>query len=75
MQYIVPLLESSCEAIQAADYPKAMERFLKLSLPVTYVWLLGFYAFFHVWLNLLAELLRFGDRDLLLRVFAGRQCT
>jgi diacylglycerol O-acyltransferase-1 len=39
-----------------------MERFLKLSPPVTYVWLLGFYAFFHVWLNLLAEVLRFGDR-------------
>ena len=28
-----------------------------------YVWLAGFYAFFHVWLNLLAELLRFGDRQ------------
>jgi hypothetical protein len=26
------------------------------------VWLLGFYTFFHLWLNILAELLRFGDR-------------
>ena len=26
------------------------------------MWLAGFYAFFHVWLNVLAELLRFGDR-------------
>ena len=35
---------------------------MKLALPVTYTWLTGFYAFFHVWLNFLAELLRFGDR-------------
>ena len=26
------------------------------------MWLAGFYVFFHVWMNLLAELLRFGDR-------------
>lgn len=88
------------------DYPKLLERLIKLSLPVTcvvrplggqaaslllrchpgcrstrgdsapsprprlqpapppcsYVWLAGFYVFFHVWMNLLAEVLRFGDR-------------
>ena len=32
------------------------------TLLTRYVWLAGFYAFFHVWLNVLAELLRFGDR-------------
>jgi len=35
---------------------------LKLSIPSTYIWLLGFYGFFHCFLNLTAELLRFGDR-------------
>lgn len=40
----------------------AFERLLKLALPSTYVWLLMFYTFFHLWLNLLAELTRFGDR-------------
>jgi diacylglycerol O-acyltransferase-1 len=27
------------------------------------VWLIGFYAFFHSYMNVLAELLRFGDRE------------
>ena len=35
---------------------------LKLSIASTYVWLLLFYGFFHCFLNLTAELLRFGDR-------------
>ena len=29
---------------------------------IPYAWLLMFYLFFHLWLNLLAELTRFGDR-------------
>jgi diacylglycerol O-acyltransferase-1 len=28
-----------------------------------FVWLLGFYSLFHLWLNILAELLKFGDRE------------
>jgi diacylglycerol O-acyltransferase-1 len=35
---------------------------LKLSISSTYIWLLVFYGFFHCFLNLTAELLRFGDR-------------
>ena len=35
---------------------------LKLAIPNTYVWLIFFYLYFHLFLNLLAELLRFGDR-------------
>ena len=35
---------------------------LKLAIASTYIWLLVFYAFFHVFLNLMAEVLRFGDR-------------
>jgi hypothetical protein len=38
------------------------ERLLYAALPVTYLWLLMFYLVFHLFLNLLAELLRFGDR-------------
>ncbi|RVX05457.1 Diacylglycerol O-acyltransferase 1 [Vitis vinifera] len=41
----------------------ALERILKLSVPNLYVWLCMFYCFFHLWLNILAELLRFGDRE------------
>ena len=40
-----------------------LERVLKLSIPTLYVWLCGFYCLFHLWLNILAELTRFGDRQ------------
>ena len=33
-----------------------------VAVPSFIVWLLGFYALFHCWLNILAELLRFADR-------------
>lgn len=39
-----------------------VEVLLKLCIPNTYCWLAFFYLYFHLLLNLLAELLRFGDR-------------
>ena len=44
------------------DLILVFERLLKLTIPVTYIWLLGFYMLFHLFLNFLAEALRFGDR-------------
>jgi len=38
------------------------EYVLKLALANTYIWLLSFYGFFHLYLNLIAEILCFGDR-------------
>jgi diacylglycerol O-acyltransferase-1 len=38
------------------------EYWLKLSIPNTYLWLMTFYFYFHLYFNLCAELLRFGDR-------------
>ena len=35
----------------------------QLALPNMYAWLCMFYCLFHLWLNILAELLRFGDRE------------
>jgi hypothetical protein len=42
---------------------RLLERVLKLSVPVLYFWLVMFYMFFHLWMNILAELLCFGDRE------------
>lgn len=39
----------------AANMLVSVERLLTLAVPNTYFWLLGFYAFFHLTLNLLAE--------------------
>jgi diacylglycerol O-acyltransferase-1 len=61
-QYVKPTLDTVIAPMQARNIPAVLERLMKLSLPSTYVWLLGFYFYFHLWLNLLAEITRFGDR-------------
>jgi hypothetical protein len=50
------------EPLQKMNIAELGERVIKLSIPNTYVWLLVFYLYFHLWLNLLAELTLFGDR-------------
>jgi hypothetical protein len=45
------------------DWLHLSERVLRLALPNTYAWLGMFYCLFHLWLNILAELLCFGDRE------------
>ncbi|KAG2424572.1 hypothetical protein HXX76_014452 [Chlamydomonas incerta] len=62
-QYITPAVDNSLVPLQKLDLPRVAERVLKLALPSTYAWLLGFYCLFHLWLNVLAELTRFGDRE------------
>ena len=61
-QYAVPTVRNSLKPMDEADWVHLIERVLKLSTTSLYVWLLGFYAFFHSFLNATAELLRFGDR-------------
>ncbi|EFA85004.1 diacylglycerol O-acyltransferase 1 [Heterostelium album PN500] len=62
-QYMVPLVENSVLPMEQYDFVRIIERIMKLSLPNLYVWLLGFYVFFHLYLNICAELTRFGDRE------------
>ncbi|KAJ6698932.1 STEROL O-ACYLTRANSFERASE [Salix purpurea] len=61
-QYINPIVQNSQHPLKG-NLLYATERILKLSVPNLYVWLCMFYCFFHLWLNILAELLRFGDRE------------
>ena len=61
-QYIMPTLNNAMIPMHNMDHLAIIERILKLSIPNTYVWLLVFYFYFHLWLNLLAELTCFGDR-------------
>jgi len=62
-QYMMPAAESSVQYLLKGDYLRVFEHLLKMAIPSTYIWLLGFYVFFHLYLNLLAEVLRFGDRE------------
>ncbi|KAJ4851152.1 Diacylglycerol O-acyltransferase 1 [Turnera subulata] len=61
-QYINPIVQNSQHPLKG-DLLYGLERVLKLSVPNLYVWLCMFYCLFHLWLNILAELLRFGDRE------------
>ncbi|XP_047311045.1 diacylglycerol O-acyltransferase 1-like [Impatiens glandulifera] len=61
-QYINPIVKNSQHPLKG-NLLTGLERVLKLSVPILYVWLCMFYCFFHLWLNILAELLRFGDRE------------
>ncbi|VDM74761.1 unnamed protein product [Strongylus vulgaris] len=44
------------------DY-RCLERLLKLAIPNLIIWLIGFYTIFHSLLNLVAEILKFADRE------------
>ncbi|CAN4084791.1 unnamed protein product [Withania somnifera] len=61
-QYINPIVQNSQHPLKG-NLLYAIERVLKLSVPNLYVWLCMFYCVFHLWLNILAELLCFGDRE------------
>lgn len=62
-QHMKPSLEEAMLPMKQLDITAVLFRFLALTIPSTYVWLLGFYWFFHLWLNLLAEVTRFSDRE------------
>ncbi|PAN17638.1 hypothetical protein PAHAL_3G145800 [Panicum hallii] len=61
-QYINPIVVNSQHPLKGGLL-NAVETVLKLSLPNVYLWLCMFYCLFHLWLNILAEILRFGDRE------------
>mmetsp|Transcript_23027 Transcript_23027/g.27248 ORF Transcript_23027/g.27248 Transcript_23027/m.27248 type:complete len:717 (-) Transcript_23027:515-2665(-) len=68
-QVISPPLGEMIKELEAHDQKYAMFSFEimtkylpKLTIACTYTWLLVFYAYFHLFFNLLAEILKFGDR-------------
>ncbi|KAI9105627.1 MBOAT, membrane-bound O-acyltransferase family-domain-containing protein [Phlyctochytrium arcticum] len=61
-QYAAPTLRNSLKAIDQLNFVHLVERVLKLSIVSVVIWLLMFYVFFHCALNMLAEVMRFGDR-------------
>ena len=63
-QTVSPTVDRLVANIQAGrlDPLEAAESLVKLAIPNTYIWLLVFYFYFHLFMNLLAELLCFGDR-------------
>lgn len=62
-QYAAPLLQNSTATVAAMDLASIIERVMKLSTISLVIWLAGFFALFQSFLNGLAELMRFGDRN------------
>lgn len=62
-QYMEPTIQNSLKPLAESDWGRILERLLKLAIPNTYLWLCMFYLLFHLWLNILGELTRFGDRE------------
>jgi diacylglycerol O-acyltransferase-1 len=62
-QYAAPLLQNSTATVAALDVASIIERVMKLSTVSLVIWLAGFFALFQSFLNGLAELMRFGDRN------------
>ena len=61
-QYLHPTVMNAMASLRTLNYINLLERILKIAIPNGCVWLLMFYAVFHSYLNVIAELLRFGDR-------------
>ena len=59
----MPTVANSMKFMKNDDYIMMVERVMKLAIPNVYGWILMFYAFFHCWMNFLAELTRFSDRN------------
>jgi len=62
-QYAVPLLHNSVDDISKVRGLNILERVMKLSTISLVCWLAGFFALFQSFLNALAEVMRFGDRE------------
>lgn len=60
IQYIEPLILNFNPHNTNLFY--RCERLLRLALPNTYCWIVFFFIFFHLYLNILSELLYFADR-------------
>lgn len=62
-QYGAPLLRNSMDGMIQLNVTSILERLMKLSTISLVCWLAGFFALFQSFLNALAELTRFGDRN------------
>ena len=62
-QWIVPTVSNSVLPFRQMQFSQMLERLLKLAIPNHVIWLIWFYLFFHSFLNIVAELTKFADRE------------
>lgn len=59
-QYVLPVTTAS---IQNDSFLRLFDDLVAVSVPGIILWLLGFYAYFHCWLNAKAELVMYANRE------------
>lgn len=64
-QHMIPVCKDSVKPIQEGDYLKVLVNTLKIAVPGAYLWLSMFYAMFHSYMNMWAEITYFADRMIL----------
>lgn len=74
-QWVIPLVKNSVAPFSEMDLKRCLERVLKLAIPNHLIWLMFFYTYFHSAMNLLAELLRFADREFYLDFWNAETIT
>ena len=62
-QYVVPSVDNTFQPMENGNALLILEGLMKIAVPNFIIWLLGFYAIFHVYLNILGEITRFSDRQ------------
>lgn len=62
-QYAAPVLRNSLQDLASLNLFSIIERLMKLSTISLVIWLAGFFALFQSFLNALAEVMKFGDRE------------
>jgi diacylglycerol O-acyltransferase-1 len=61
--FLVPNVMRSIPPMLSLDIVHVLELLLTFCVPSICCWLVAFYLFFHVWLNIVAEVTYFGDRE------------
>ena len=61
-QSVLPITRSTITSLNDLNSWDIIEKVLRLQMQYVGVWILMFYSFFHCFLNIIAELLYFGDR-------------
>mmetsp|Transcript_5660 Transcript_5660/g.14348 ORF Transcript_5660/g.14348 Transcript_5660/m.14348 type:complete len:462 (-) Transcript_5660:55-1440(-) len=62
-QYVAPGIKNTLDPLARGNLPMIVEGLLKISVPNFIVWILGFYSIFHLYLNIIAEFMKYGDRQ------------
>jgi len=62
-QWMMPIIQNSRVSFREVNIFGIIERLLKFAWPNHVCWLIMFYCVFHSYFNVLAEILRFGDRE------------